>query len=134
MIEQTRIGKQLDQLVAERTRELAEANEALKQELVVERQRTEAARRAGDQDSRVIVRSMPGMVAILTPTGSIDAVNDELVEYSGRTREELQPCGFCDPLHPDDLPRLIQIFTQAIASGEPYDAKVRLRRFAGAYR
>ena len=49
MSEQKRIGKQLDQLVAERTRELAEANEALKQELVVERQRTEAARRESDQ-------------------------------------------------------------------------------------
>jgi PAS domain S-box-containing protein len=134
MSEQTRIGQQLDPLVAERTRELAAANEALKQELVVERQRTEAARRASDHDSRVIVNSMPGMVAILTPTGGIDAVNDELVEYSGRTLEELQQWGTSDTVHPDDLPRLIQIFTKAIASGEPYDVEVRLRRFDGAYR
>ena len=115
MSEQKRIAKELDQRVAERTRELAEANEALKKELVVERQRTEAARRASDQDSRVIVRSMPGMVAILTPTGGIDAVNDELVEYSGRTLEELQQWGTSDTVHPDALPRLIQIFTKAIA-------------------
>src|SRR6266850_6086537 len=134
MTEQTRIGRQRDPLVAERTRELAEANEALKQELAVERQRTEAARRASDQDSRVIVGSMPGLVAILTPTGGIDAVNDELVEYSGRTLEELQQWGTSDTVHPDDLPRLIQIFTQAIASGEPYAVEVRLRRFDGAYR
>ena len=131
---QKRIGKELDQLVADRTRELTEANEALKQELEVERQRTEAARRASDQDSRVIVGSMPGMVAILTPTGGIDAVNDELVEYSGRTLEELQQWGTSDTVHPDDLPRLIQIFTKAIASGEPYEVEVRLRRFDGAYR
>ena len=58
MSEQKRVAKEPDQLVAERTRELAEANEALRQELVVERQRTEAARRASDQDSRVIVASM----------------------------------------------------------------------------
>jgi hypothetical protein len=38
MSEQKRIGKQLDQVVAERTRELAEANEALKEDLVAERQ------------------------------------------------------------------------------------------------
>src|SRR6195256_2677862 len=134
MSEQTRIGQQLESLVAERTRELAAANEALKQELVVERQRTEAAKRASDHDSRVIVNSMPGMVAILTPTGGIDAVNDELVEYSGRTLEELQQWGTSDTVHPDDLPRLIQIFTKAIASGEPYEVEVRLRRFDGAYR
>src|SRR6266850_731613 len=134
MTEQTRIGRQRDPLVAERTRELAEANEALKQELAVERQRTEAARRASDQDSRVIVGSMPGLVAILTPTGGVDAVNDELVEYFGRTLEELQQWGTSDTVHPDDLPRLIQIFTKAIASGEPYEVEVRLRRFDGAYR
>jgi PAS domain S-box-containing protein len=134
MSEQTRIGQQLESLVAERTRELAAANEALKQELVVERQLTETAKRASDHDSRVIVNSMPGMVAILTPTGGIDAVNDELVEYSGRTLEELQQWGTSDTVHPDDLPRLIQIFTKAIASGEPYDVEVRLRRFDGAYR
>jgi hypothetical protein len=37
MSEQKRIGKPLDQVVAERTRELAEANQALKEELVAER-------------------------------------------------------------------------------------------------
>jgi PAS domain S-box-containing protein len=134
MSEQKRIAKELDQRVAERTRELAEANEALKQQLAVERQRTEAARRASDQDSRVIVGSMPGLVAILTPTGGVDAVNDELVEYFGRTLEELQQWGTSDTVHPDDLLRVIQIFTQAIASGEPYDYELRLRRFDGAYR
>src|SRR5437762_658228 len=87
MSEQTRIGKQLDQLVAERTRELAEANEALQQELVAERERTEAARRASDQDSRWFVGNIPGLVAILTPAGSVDALSDQLVEYCGRTLE-----------------------------------------------
>ena len=134
MSEQKRIARELDQRVAERTRELVEANEALKRELVVERQRTEAARCASDQDSRAIVRSMPGMVAILTPTGGIDTINDELVEYSGRTLEELQQWGTSDTVHPDDLPRLTRFFSQAIASGEPYDVEVRLRRFDGAYR
>src|SRR5258705_1418234 len=134
MSEQTRIGQQLDLLVPERTRELAAANEALKQELVVERQRTEAARRASDHDSRVIVNSMPGMVAILTPTGGIHAVNDEVVEYCRRTLEELQQWETSDTVHPDDLPRLIQVFTQAIASGEPYHVEARIRRFDGTYR
>ena len=131
---QKRVVKELDQLVADRTRELAEANEALKQELEVERQRTEAARRANDHDARLILASIPGLVASLTPTGDVDFVNDRLVEYYGRTLEELQQWGTSDTVHPDDLPRVIQIFTQAIASGEPYDFEVRLRRFDGAYR
>ena len=43
MSEQTRIDEQLDQLVAERTSELAAANDALRKELAAERQRAEAA-------------------------------------------------------------------------------------------
>jgi PAS domain S-box-containing protein len=134
MSEQKRIGKQLDQVVAERTRELAEANQALKEELVAERQRTEAARRASDRDSRLILASIPGLVSILTPTGAVDVVNGPLVEYCGRTLEELKQWGSSDTVHPEDLPRVIQMFTQAIASGEPYDFEARLRRFDGAYR
>src|SRR5471032_2137191 len=85
MSEQTRIGQQLDPLVAERTRELIEANEALKKELAVERQRTEAARRASDLDARLILGSIPGLVATLTPAGEVDFNNDPLIEYCGRT-------------------------------------------------
>ena len=79
MSEQKRIAKELDQRVAERTRELVEANEALKKELAIERRRTEAARRASDLDARVILGSIPGLVSILTPTGDVDFVNDQLV-------------------------------------------------------
>jgi C4-dicarboxylate-specific signal transduction histidine kinase len=46
MSAQQRIAEELEQRVAERTKELAEANDALKQEPAVERQRTEAARHA----------------------------------------------------------------------------------------
>jgi PAS domain S-box-containing protein len=134
MSEQTQIGEQLDQRVAERTRELAEANEALKQQLVVERQRTAAARRASERDARSILASIPGLVASLTPTGDVDFVNDPLIEYCGRTLEELQHWGTSDTVHRDDLPRVVQLFSQGIASGEPYDFEARLRRFDGAYR
>jgi PAS domain S-box-containing protein len=134
MSEQTRIGKQLDQVVAERTRELAEANDALKEELAAERQRTEAAQRINDRGAQLILASIPGLVASLTPTGGVDFVNDPLIEYCGRTLEELQQWGTSDTVHPDDLPRVIQIFTQGIASGGPDDFEARLRRFDGVYR
>src|SRR5260370_13378009 len=116
MTEQTRIGQQRDPLVAERTRELAEANEALKQELVVERQRTQAARRANDLDARVIAASMPGMVSILTPTGGIDAVNDEDVEYCGRTLEELQQWKTSITVHPYDPHSITTVFHPSTSS------------------
>src|SRR5258705_10470281 len=108
MSEQKRIARELDQRVAERTRELVEANEALKKELAVERQRTEAARRAIDQDSRLIVGSIPGLVSVLTPTGAVVAVNDQLVEYCGQQLEGLTQWGTTDTVHPDELPGVHQ--------------------------
>src|ERR1700730_3783403 len=134
MSEQMRIDGQLDQLVAERTSELAAANDALKKELAVERQRTEAAQRINDGGARLILASIPGLVASLTPTGDVDFVNDPLIEYCGRTLEELQHWGTGDTVHPDDLPSVIQLYSQGIASGAPYDLQARLRAFDGAYR
>src|SRR3981189_3234940 len=92
MSEQTRIDKQLDQLVAERTSELATANDALSKELAA-RQRAEAAQRINDSGAQLILASIPGLVASLTPTGDVDFVNDPLIEYCGRTLEELQQWG-----------------------------------------
>ena len=48
---QQRIGKQLDQRVAERTRELAEANDALKRELAV-REQAEAKQSESERSLR----------------------------------------------------------------------------------
>src|SRR5256885_6496221 len=134
MSEQTRIDGQLDQLAAERTSELAAANDALRKELAAERQRAEAAQRINEGGAQLILASIPGLVASLTPTGDVDFVNDPLIEYCARTLEELQHWGTGDTVHPDDLPRVLQTFTQGIASGEPYDFEARLRRFDGAYR
>src|SRR5207237_1151263 len=37
-------------------------------------------------------------------------------------------------VHPDDLPRILESFQRAMASGIPFHFEVRLRRFDGEYR
>jgi signal transduction histidine kinase len=37
-------------------------------------------------------------------------------------------------VHAGDLPRVVQVFTNAITAGEPYDLEARIRRFDGVYR
>ena len=39
-----------------------------------------------ERDSHVILDTLPGLVAILTPTGEVDVVNHELVEYCADSR------------------------------------------------
>ena len=131
--EQKRVADELDQSVAQRTAELAAANEVLRKE-VAERRRAEEALAASEHNLRLIVDSIPGLVSLLTPAGEVELVNPQLVEYSGRTLEELKRWGTSDTVHAEDLPRVVQIFSRSITSGNPYDFETRLRRFDGVYR
>ena len=133
LTEQKRVADELDQRVAQRTAELAAANEVLRKE-VAERRRAEEALAASEENLRLIVDSIPGLVALLTPAGEVELVNPQLVEYTGRTLEELRLWGTSDTVHPEDLPRVVQVFTGSITSGNPYDFETRIRRFDGVYR
>jgi len=133
LTEQKRVADELDQSVTQRTAELASANEVLRKE-VAERRRAEEALAASEHNLRLIVDSIPGLVSLLTPAGEVELVNPQLVEYCGRTLEELRLWGTSDTIHAEDLPRVVQLFARSIASGNPYDFEARLRRFDGVYR
>src|SRR6202040_3566428 len=64
--EQKRVADELDQNVAQRTAELAAANEVLRNE-VAERRRAEEALAARKRTLRLIVEGIPGFVVLLTP-------------------------------------------------------------------
>ena len=119
LAEQRRVTTELDQRVAQRTRELAIANEAL---------------RESERESRLVVDSIPGLVALLTADGQVLFVNRQILDYTGRTLEEMKQWGTNDTVHQEDLPHVIQVFTQSIGSGSPYEIAQRLRRSDGAYR
>ena len=131
--EQKHVADELDQSVAQRTVELAAANEVLRKE-VAERRRAEEALAVSGHNLRLIVDSIPGLVALLTPAGEVELVNPQLVEYCGRTLEELRLWGTNDTLHAEDLPRVVELFSQSITTGNPHDFETRLRRSDGEYR
>src|SRR5450755_2387305 len=133
LTEQKRVADELDHRVAQRTAELAAANEVLRKE-VTERKRVEEALAANEHNLRLIVDSIPGLVSLLTPAGEVELVNPQLVEYTGRTLQELRLWGTSDTVHVEDLPGVIQVFTRSITSGSPYDFEARIRRVDGVYR
>ena len=87
-----------------------------------------------EHDSRLLVHTIPGLVATLTPAGEVDVVNHELVEYCGQPLDAMKQWGTNGTVHPEDLPGIVPVFTQAITSGDPYDFEARIRRFDGVYR
>jgi PAS domain S-box-containing protein len=99
-----------------------------------DRKRAEAARLESERESRLIVDSIPGMVALLGPRGEVEVVNHQILEYSGQTFDELKRWGTGTIVHPDDLQQVIDVFGRSIASGSPYDIVQRFRRFDGEYR
>ena len=101
---------------------------------IEDRKRGEEALRESGRESRLIVDTIPGLVATLTAAGEVDVVNDQLIEYCGQGLEEMKQWGRNGTVHLDDVPRIAPVFAEAIASGEPYDFEARIRRFDGAYR
>jgi PAS domain S-box-containing protein len=83
---------------------------------------------------RLLVDSIPAPVAVMTPTGQVESVNQLALKYFGKTFDELKRWGTSDAVHPDDLPRAIAVWMEAIETGQPYEIKQRLRRFDGVYR
>jgi hypothetical protein len=131
--EQRRVARELEARVAHRTSELAAANERLQAE-VAERRRAEDAQRESERESRLIVDNIPGLVALLAPTGDVEVVNRQLLEYFGQTLEELRHWATNDTIHPEDLPHVIEVFTRSIAAGTPYQIAQRFKRSDGVYR
>jgi PAS domain S-box-containing protein len=117
----------------QRVSELAAANDALKKE-IAERQSAEAALRESERSLRSVVDGIPGLVAILAPDGGVEVVNRQILDYCGRTLEELKDWGTNGTVHDEDLPLTADTFTRAIAAGIPYQMEHRLRRHDGAYR
>src|SRR5882757_1998274 len=100
----------------------------------IERKRTEAALRDSERSLRSAIDGIAGLVAIMAPNGELDALNRQVVDYFGRSLEEMKNWGTSDAVHPEDLPHIAEIFQRSIAAGTPFHYELRLRRFDGEYR
>ncbi len=99
-----------------------------------DRKRAEEALHRRELDFRLIVDSIPMPVAVTTPTGEVEALNQPTLDYFGKTFEELKGWKSADVLHPDDLQNTIAAQMDAHQKGHPYNVESRHRRADGTYR
>lgn len=98
-----------------------------------ERRRAEAALRESESFYRQTLESIPGMVFTTRPDGYCDYQNQQWVDYTGIPMREHLGDGWNALLHPDDRPRALAAWREAVAERAPYDLEYRVRRHDGVY-
>jgi PAS domain S-box-containing protein len=101
---------------------------------ITEHKLAEGALRESEEKFRLVVDGIAGLVATLTPGGDVDFVNGQVLEYFGKTLDELKDWQIINIVHPDDHDRVVTLWANTIANGQPYDVEYRLRRSDGIYR
>ena len=101
---------------------------------IEDRKHAEEALQESEKSFRLIVDGIAGLVAIMSAEGQVEFVNSQVLEYFGKTLEDLKGWSTSDAVHPDDLPNAVAAWMHSVETGDPYDVDHRLRRFDGAYR
>jgi formate hydrogenlyase transcriptional activator len=99
-----------------------------------ERKRVEETLRSNEQSLRLIVDTVPGFVCTLSAAGEVQLLNRQVLQYFGKTTEELKNWATSDAVHPDDLPRVIDVWRRSVETGQPCEYELRHRRADGVYR
>jgi PAS domain S-box-containing protein len=83
---------------------------------------------------RLVIDTIPAHVWSARPDGSVDFINQRLLEFLGRSMEDILGWDWGSLVHPDDLTRFVGEWQAAVATGEPMESEARFRRMDGDYR
>jgi PAS domain S-box-containing protein len=100
---------------------------------IQEWEQTKQALRQSEDHLRLVIDTIPTMAWSTRPDGTVDFLNQRWMDYAGLSLEQFikEPTG---PIHPEDIPGVMEKWRAAEAVGEPYEAEMRLRRADGEYR
>src|ERR1700722_6664368 len=87
-----------------------------------------------EQDIRLVVDTIPTLAWSAGPDGSADFFNQRWLDYTGLSATQALDSGWHVAIHPDDLPRILEIFREALHSVKPFEVEGRFRRFDGEFR
>ncbi len=101
---------------------------------IEDRKRAADAVRLSELNFRLIVHSIPGLVATMTPKGDVELVNQPVLDYTGMTFDELRDWPSSHLLPEDDLPRVLARWKLSVETGCEYEVEHRMRAADGTYR
>ncbi len=83
---------------------------------------------------RLLADSLPAMVSVSDARGRLEYCNQQLLRYTGFTREDLFDGSWLRMLHPDDMAARRAEWDATVGAGKAYSAEYRARRADGEYR
>jgi PAS domain S-box-containing protein len=79
---------------------------------IEERKQAEEALRASEQNLREIINHIPGSVCTANAAGELELINEQALQYTGVTAEEIKNWRTGGTLHPEDRPRVVEAWDQ----------------------
>lgn len=90
---------------------------------------------AGEVLFRQLADSLPQMVWMARPDGTLDYYNERWYEFTGLPRDRSGDESWQPILHPEDVQRCMDVWYASVRSGQPYEIEYRFfDRRSGAYR
>ncbi len=129
--DQRRVAEELDQRVAERTRQLIIVNEDLRRENT-ERRRAEEALRESEERWRAVFDNSAAGIALANPSGRFLAGNLAYQKMLGYSEKELRELSFLDITHEDYRDANSELTTELLEGKRQYfEMEKRYRRKDG---
>ncbi|MCI0637499.1 MAG: PAS domain S-box protein, partial [Gemmataceae bacterium] len=99
-----------------------------------ERNRLLDALRASEEEYRSLADLIPGIVWTARPDGWINYANHFWLNFTGMTMAETEGSGWAAAVHPEDVPRVSELWAKSLATGQPIEVEYRLKRADGVFR
>ncbi len=101
---------------------------------VTDEVRADRAIRLSEERYATLVRLFPVLIVITNAAGEIDDISESYSTYTGLTLAQAKDWATHQVIHPDDMEQSMERWSAALATGEPMQNEMRLRRHDGVYR